>query len=92
MSRADDLCQPAFRSARLGSNSSAALTAPERRTIHSYPKIIDMKVKFPTIFAVLVLLGFAPVLSACNTTAGAGRDIAATGNVITDEANKHKPR
>jgi predicted small secreted protein len=51
-----------------------------------------MKVKFPTIFAVLVLLGVAPVLSACNTTAGAGRDIAATGNVITDEANKNKPR
>ena len=51
-----------------------------------------MKVKFPTIFAVLVLLGVAPVLSACNATAGAGRDIAATGNVITDEANKNKPR
>jgi predicted small secreted protein len=41
------------------------------------------------IFA--LLMGISTVLSACNTTAGAGRDMAATGNALTNSANQNKP-
>jgi predicted small secreted protein len=43
------------------------------------------------IFAVLILLGTAgSVLSACNTTAGAGKDIKAAGQAIDNSAEEHK--
>lgn len=35
------------------------------------------------------LLGLA--LSACNTTAGLGRDVSATGDAVTNSAAKHSP-
>ena len=47
-----------------------------------------------TIIRSLTLLGLlalAPVLSACNTTAGAGQDISATGRAVTNTADKLKP-
>lgn len=41
----------------------------------------------------LVLLsGAATLLSACNTTAGVGEDVSATGNAITRGAEQSKPR
>jgi predicted small secreted protein len=39
----------------------------------------------------LMLLGAVPLLGACHTTAGAGEDISATGNAITNSAEKHTP-
>ena len=42
-------------------------------------------------FTVLLLLGAAPLLSACHTTAGAGEDISKTGQVIEQSAVKHAP-
>ena len=40
---------------------------------------------------VALLLGAAlPLLSACNTTAGAGQDVSATGQAITRGANTVK--
>jgi len=39
----------------------------------------------------LMLIGAVPLLGACHTTAGAGEDISATGNAITDSAQKHTP-
>ena len=39
----------------------------------------------------LALLGLAPMLGACNTTAGAGKDISAGGRAITHEADKLSP-
>ena len=39
----------------------------------------------------LALLGAAPLLGACHTTAGAGEDIAATGQAIEHSADKHTP-
>jgi predicted small secreted protein len=42
-------------------------------------------------FALVVLLGTAPLLGACHTTAGAGEDISATGKAMTDSAEKHSP-
>jgi predicted small secreted protein len=40
---------------------------------------------------VLALIGAAPLLGACHTTAGAGQDISATGNVLTHSAQKNTP-
>jgi predicted small secreted protein len=41
-----------------------------------------------TVFA---LLGAAPLLGACHTTAGAGEDISKTGSAIEHSANKAAP-
>lgn len=41
--------------------------------------------------ALLALIGIAPMLGACHTTAGAGQDISATGHAVTHEANKLTP-
>lgn len=41
--------------------------------------------------ALLTVAAFAPALSACNTTAGAGEDMSAAGNAIENSAEKHKP-
>jgi predicted small secreted protein len=38
-----------------------------------------------------LLSGAAALLSACNTTAGVGQDISATGNAITTGAEQSKP-
>ena len=37
------------------------------------------------------LLGAAPPLSACNTTAGAGKDLSKVGDKIEEEAVEHTP-
>jgi predicted small secreted protein len=50
-----------------------------------------MHAKILIALSVLVLLGAAPLLSACHTTAGAGEDISATGQAITHSADKHTP-
>ena len=40
--------------------------------------------------AVLILASAGAAWSACNTTAGAGRDMSAAGNAITNSAEKNK--
>jgi len=40
----------------------------------------------------LFLFGIASTLAACNTTAGAGKDISNTGKAITKAAEESKPR
>jgi predicted small secreted protein len=42
----------------------------------------------PTLMA---LIGIAPPLGACHTTAGAGEDLSAGGHAITNSAEKHTP-
>lgn len=44
-----------------------------------------------TALALLALIGIAPWLSACHTTAGAGEDISATGHAITHSADQNTP-
>ena len=48
----------------------------------------------PTITTVFVglfiLFSAASLLAGCNTTAGAGKDISATGHAITNEADENK--
>ncbi len=39
----------------------------------------------------LVLVAAAPLLGACQTTAGAGEDISSAGQAITNSAEKHAP-
>jgi predicted small secreted protein len=41
--------------------------------------------------AFALLLGAMPLLGACNTTAGAGEDISATGHAVTSTADKLTP-
>ncbi len=50
-----------------------------------------MRKNFSLALALLALIGVAPLLGACHTTAGAGRDISATGHAITGSAEKHTP-
>lgn len=46
-----------------------------------------------SLFLTLIALGCVTgMLSACNTTAGAGKDISATGNAITDTAQDTKDK
>ena len=40
--------------------------------------------------SVLVLVGAAVALSACNTTAGVGQDVSAAGHAVTNSADKVK--
>lgn len=42
-------------------------------------------------FTLLVLIGMTPLLGACQTTAGAGEDISASGHALTNSAEKHAP-
>jgi predicted small secreted protein len=42
------------------------------------------------ILAVLLLVGASALLSACNTTAGVGQDVSATGHAVTTTADKAK--
>ena len=50
-----------------------------------------MRRKIAVAFTIAALLGTVPLLSACNTTAGAGQDLSATGHAITGAADKNKP-
>jgi predicted small secreted protein len=59
---------------------------PHRRSL-SHNGDILMRNKLATILvALLMLSGSAVLLSACNTTAGAGKDISSAGRAITDTA------
>lgn len=41
--------------------------------------------------AILAMLGSSVLLSACNTVAGAGQDVSATGQAVSNGAQKLKP-
>ena len=43
-----------------------------------------------TVLVVLLLAAAAPLLSACNTTAGAGQDVSAAGRAVTKSADQVK--
>ena len=50
-----------------------------------------MRPNLVIIFLNLMLLsGATALLSACNTTAGAGQDVSAAGHAVTDSAEKVK--
>ena len=43
------------------------------------------------LLSLFVLTGAASILSACNTTEGAGRDAAAAGNAVSNAAERNRP-
>ncbi len=43
-----------------------------------------------TILALTLLAGASAMLTACNTTAGAGQDVSAAGHAVTSTADKAK--
>ncbi len=48
-----------------------------------------MRRKVSLILALAALIGAAPLLSACYTTAGAGKDLQSAGQGITNSADKN---
>ncbi|HTR17473.1 MAG TPA: entericidin A/B family lipoprotein [Acetobacteraceae bacterium] len=50
-----------------------------------------MRKNLSIVLTLCALLGVMPLLGACHTTAGAGKDISATGQAITGTANKATP-
>ena len=46
---------------------------------------------FRIVLTIAALAGAAPLLSACHATAGAGQDISATGNALSNSANANTP-
>jgi len=42
-------------------------------------------------FTLVALLGLAPALSACHTTAGVGQDLSQGGHALTNSANANAP-
>ena len=51
-----------------------------------------MRTKFRIALAMLALIGAAPLLVACHTTAGVGQDLSSAGHEITHDANHDTPR
>jgi predicted small secreted protein len=50
-----------------------------------------MRKNLAIALTLLALVGAAPLLAACHTTAGAGQDISATGHALTSSAQKNTP-
>jgi entericidin B len=57
---------------------------PNTRSLHMGKHLIMV------LLSLLVLTGAAPLLSACNTTAGAGEDMSDAGHAITGSAERNK--
>lgn len=49
-----------------------------------------MRNRFTVLLTLLLVAGSASVVTACNATAGAGKDISAAGTAIEDSANENK--
>ena len=49
-----------------------------------------MRNRIAVLLALVVVAGTASLVTACNTTAGAGKDISAAGTAIEDSADKNK--
>jgi predicted small secreted protein len=69
--------------------SVSAVYAPT--PVIAFERIHIMSKVFSIALTVFVLVGMIPLLGACNTTAGAGKDISATGHAVTNSADKHTP-
>ncbi len=50
-----------------------------------------MRRSFRLALALTAMIGIAPVLSACHTTAGAGQDLAQGGTALKNAANANAP-
>lgn len=50
-----------------------------------------MNRSFRLALTLVALIGVAPVLSACHTTAGVGQDLSQGGHALTNSANANAP-
>ncbi len=50
-----------------------------------------MRKNLTIALSLLALVGVAPLLGACHTTAGIGEDVSATGHAVTHSADKNTP-
>ena len=50
-----------------------------------------MRKNLSIALTLVLLIGAAALLGACQTTAGAGEDISAGGRALTNSAEKHAP-
>lgn len=50
-----------------------------------------MRKNLSIALTLLALIGIAPMLGACQATAGAGKDLSAGGQALTNSAEKHAP-
>jgi predicted small secreted protein len=89
-----------FRQARTGIADQTSTPLWERASACSLsvtdpetPIIGNTMSKRTTLLALtlIALLGAAPLLGACNTTAGAGKDISKVGDKIEEEAVENTP-
>lgn len=46
--------------------------------------------RLTAVLSLIVLLGTAAMVSACNTTAGAGEDVSSAGHAVTNAAESAK--
>jgi len=60
-------------------------------TLKTNTRITIMRKNISITLTLLALIGVAPLLGACNTTAGVGKDISAGGHAITHDANALAP-
>jgi predicted small secreted protein len=67
---------------------SLSVTEPETRTIGN---TMSKRTTLLTLTLIALLGGAAPLLGACNTTAGAGKDISKVGDKIEEEAVENTP-
>lgn len=72
-------------------NPQRAITFPHRdgRLARASDKDSIMP-RFATALTLVALLATATLLSACNTTAGAGQDISSAGHAVTGAADSAK--
>jgi entericidin B len=47
--------------------------------------------RFSIVVALVALIGATPLLAACQTTAGVGRDLSNGGHALTNSAEKNAP-
>ena len=67
---------------------SLSVTAPETQIIGN---TMSKRTTLLTLTLIALLGGAAPLLGACNTTAGAGKDISKVGDKIEEEAVENTP-
>lgn len=52
--------------------------------------MVKSRISSRALLLALALIALAPMLSACNTTAGAGEDLSSAGKAVTHGADKVK--
>lgn len=75
---------------RVCRGSTAVTTLAVRETSRSWVIVMCKRTMILSL-TLLAILGAAPLLSACHTTAGAGEDISDTGKAIERSADQHAP-